>query len=113
MRRLTSTLAIAFTAVAVAAPAAGAQDLRNPDNRVIAAHQDVRSPDTRDVAQGRSVQAEPATPVAAPSETVHGSGGSGVWTVVIALFTTLVLAFAFASLIEYRRVARQTPGSPV
>ena len=55
--RLTRATALGLTLAALAAPAAGAQDLRSPDARDTArsaqARQDYRSPDTRDAAEGR------------------------------------------------------------
>jgi len=55
--RLTRSTALGLTLAALAAPAAGAQDMRSPDARDAArsaqARQDYRSPDTRDAAEGR------------------------------------------------------------
>jgi len=74
---LTRSAALGLTLAALAAPAAGAQDLRSPDARDAArsaqARQDYRSPDARDAAEGRGTfnspqvivvkaQPQPATP---------------------------------------------------
>ena len=83
-RRFTRTATLGLAVVAVAAPAAGAdQDLRSPDAADIAAvtqqPQDSRSPDTRDIADGRGTFTAPAVTVVRLSEPSASAGGGFDW----------------------------------
>jgi hypothetical protein len=115
-------LAVALACALLAAPAAGAQDLRSPDARDAAAasaggpSQDLRSPDARDAASASSgLQLEPMSPPEVSPNTLvdastgapdEATGGNLDWTLIALSAGGFLLAIAvvvIATAIRARR----------
>jgi hypothetical protein len=114
---ISRSLALGLTCILLAAPAAGAQDLRSPDARDAAAAaaptQDLRSADARDAARdAHGLQTQPTTPATISPDTPRSASeeatrGSTDWTMLILSAGGFALVIALVVLAAGHRARRR------